>query len=85
MLKQEVRQHVLALRSLADARSTEQGVIVFNGTLELLASACTDAEVMTVLSRLNSAMAGIEAHGFLTNEESRHVRELRSLQGPGNS
>lgn len=77
--KDKIRQLTEALLNSARARGTNQGVLVFEKVLESLDES-SDDEAIDVLKRLNGALVGIEAHGDLTDEEFRFVRELRKIE-----
>ncbi len=73
-------------RNLLDSalsRDTKQGLIVFRKALELFDEACSEAETMGVLAKLNKALIGIETHGHLTSEEFGWVKELRAIEEAG--
>jgi hypothetical protein len=82
MNRKQIADHVSALLSSANARSTDQGVLVFARVLGMLSSCRTDIEARDALLTLNQALAGIEAHGYLTHDEFEHVKALSDLARP---
>ena len=74
---------IQSLLNSALSRDTEQGVVVFRKTLELLGEASSEAETLSVLANLNRALLGIEAHGYLTWQEFAWVKELRRIEETG--
>ena len=78
MDKPKIVSAVQSLLSSAQDRDTDQGVFVYNKALELLAHASTDDEVRSILGKLNRSLAGIEAHGYFTDDEFRIIQNLRS-------
>ena len=82
-MKERVSQLTRNLLNSALFRETEQGAAVFRKMLELLERSPSEVEALDVLEKLNKALVGIEAHGYLTPEEFRWVQELRSIAEAG--
>lgn len=82
-MKERISKLTRSLLESALSRETEQGIVVFRGVLGLLNDAATEAETRSVLAKLNEALAGIEAHGYLTSEEFCWVKELRDIEEAG--
>lgn len=78
-MKECVSQLTRNLLNSALFRESEQGVVVFRKMLELLERSTSDVETLDVLEKLNEALVGMEAHGYLTPEEFRWVQELRAI------
>ena len=77
MEKLFIEKSVKNLLDLARKRQTEQGVQVYAHCLDLLATTNDPIRIQEIKNDLNKALAGIEAHGFLTDEEYAIVRVLR--------
>ncbi|MCH7226249.1 hypothetical protein [Haloferula sp. A504] len=82
-MKESVVKLTTNLLDSALSRDTEQGLVVFRKALELLGEAGSEAEILSVLEKLNKALVGIEAHGYLTSEEFGWVKELREIEEAG--
>ena len=72
-----------SLLASALSRVTEQGLVVFRKALVLLDEASSETDTLSVLTKLNKALVGIEAHGYLTSEEFEWVKELRNIEEAG--
>jgi hypothetical protein len=70
----------MALLDSARDRKTAQGVVVFEKVLELLDKSEVEEPTAEVLRKLNRSLIGIEAHGYLTNDEYQRVLALRNLE-----
>lgn len=77
MEKSFIEKSVKKLLDLAAKRQTEQGVQVYAYSLDLLAATNDPIRIQEIKNDLNKALAGIEAHGYLTDQEYAIVRELR--------
>ena len=77
MDKDQIIEAVRTLRDSAVNRKTEQGMLVYTKTLEILAAAKTVEQVEEIRTKLNHALFGIEAHGYLTKDEFEVVCRLR--------
>ena len=82
-MKERMSKLTRSLLDSALSRETEQGLIVFRKALELLDEARSEVETLSVLAKLNKALVGIEAHGYLTSEEFGWVKELRDIEEAG--
>jgi hypothetical protein len=71
--------HVGRLLELAKARDTNQGVKVYEGALKKIGEASSQSEIDSFAEKLKHALAGIEAHGYLTDEEFEVVKEVRAM------
>ncbi|MEZ8827036.1 hypothetical protein AB6E04_22060 [Vibrio amylolyticus] len=67
------------LRSAID-RNTKQGKLVCQQTLLKLNTEISESNVLEILKDLNSAYIGIEAHGYLTENEFSILKKLRELE-----
>ncbi|QDT82776.1 hypothetical protein [Gimesia chilikensis] len=67
--QQEIYDAVSFLLESAKDRNTSQGVLVYTKILELLDNSRNEKEVQEILGKLNRSLAGIEAHGWFTDEE----------------
>ena len=76
----EINTCVRELLSSAKRRDTTQGVIVYEKVLELLQACEGEDAVKETLSKLNRALAGMEAHGDFTDAEYVLVKKLRALE-----
>ncbi len=75
--KQEIYDAVSFLLESAIDRNTSQGVLVYTKIIEQLDNSKNEKEVQEILGRLNRSLAGIEAHGWFTDEEFKRVLLLR--------
>ncbi len=75
--QQEIYDAVSFLLESAKDRNTSQGVLVYTKILELLDNSRNGKEVQEILGKLNRSLAGIEAHGWFTDEELKRVLLLR--------
>ena len=80
VLKDRILELIGKLINSALTRGTEQGTIIFRKSIEFIEGASSESEVLSILSKLNRALIGIESHGHLTEEESTWVRELREME-----
>ena len=79
-MKERVIKLTKCLLDSALSRNTEQGLLVLRKALELLDETGAETDTKSVLAKLNKALVGIEAHGNLTTEEYRWVKELRDIE-----
>ena len=79
-MKEEIRTLINNLLDSALSRNTTQGIATYRKALSVLDAAESDQQVITLLSQVNNALAGIESHGFLTHEEFIWTKALRSLE-----
>ena len=68
-MKERAINLTASLLDSALSRETEQGLLVFRKALEQFDVGRSDAETLCVLRKLNKALVGIEAHGYLTANE----------------
>jgi hypothetical protein len=80
MEKQDIIIHIENLLKLAESRSTKQGVLVYENILSKLKNENNVQKIQEMLIILNRTLSGIEAHGYFTNDEYQHVKELRNLE-----
>ena len=80
MNKTKIVDAVQSLLSSSRDRETSQGILVYENVLKMLDIATSEAEVQDTLGKLNRSLAGIEAHGDLTNDEYELVRLLRTYE-----
>ena len=78
MKKEMIIEAVQQLLASAQARRTNQGVLVYTRVLQMLELAKDSTEIEEVRSKLNKALVGIEAHGDLTESEFVIIRNLRN-------
>lgn len=79
-MKNKILNLVKILLDSALLRGVEQGVAVFRKSIDFLDGCTSEQEVFDALVKLNKALAGIEAHGHLTEEEFILVKELREME-----
>lgn len=79
--KSEICEAVLFLLESAKNRDTSQGILVYTGFLDEIDAAQDDQAVRELLVKLNRSLAGIEAHGYFTDDEFKRVLFLRKGEG----
>jgi len=79
-LKKNIQTYVQFILSSALKRNTEQGKLVCEETLRKLHSSKTKQVLFETLCKFNKAFLGIEAHGYLTDEEYKIIKELREVE-----
>ncbi len=78
--KSNIQSYVQAILDSAKKRNTEQGVLICVKTIESLITAFTKREILASLYKFNRAFIGIEAHGFLTQDEYTIITKLREIE-----
>jgi hypothetical protein len=78
--KAMIKEEVTFLLNSAIKRDTEQGKQFCIKILELLPTIETKAELLVLLRKINRTFVGIEAHGFLTQQEFEAVKRLRMIE-----
>jgi len=63
----------------ANARGTNQGVVIYEGVLKKIEEAQLQSEIDYFSGKLIQALNGIEAHGYFTSEEFEVVKEIRRV------
>lgn len=77
--KNALLAHVARLLELAKARSTNQGIKVYEGALKKIDETSSQNEVEDYFEKFKHALAGIEAHGYFTNDEFEVVKAIRAM------
>ena len=71
--------NVIALQELAQARNTVQGAMVYEAVLKKIYDAKNDAELVVIHKRLKTALTGMEAYGYFTQEEYKIIDEIKGM------
>ncbi len=77
--KNTLSAHAARLLELAKVRSTNQGIKVYEGALKKIDEASSQNEVEVFFEKFKHALAGIEAHGYFTNEEFEVANTIRAM------
>lgn len=76
-----------SLINFSEGRSDNQGLVVYRNILLRIDQCSNDNELSEVVGLLKKALAGIEAHGYFSNEELVIVDQIKEvgLQAKGDN
>ena len=79
-MKSKIIKEIEFLLNSSKERNTDQGRLVCEKTIEILANCNSDTVLIKALKAYNKAYIGIESHGHLTNKEYESVKILREIE-----
>jgi len=77
--KQKLMDLTQKLIDSAKQRNTQQGLVTYEAMLQKVSAITDEQELSELLELYKRNLAGIEAHGHFTQQESEQVQEIRKL------
>ena len=76
--KQNLIDNIETLLECAKKRNTTQGIMIYEDFIKKISNS-SDDELDGINEAINTALSGIEAHGYFTDEEYRVVKYIRDM------